>query len=279
MNIRRSLTGIGRVSRLWVVSRRWGTVGEGGHEGIVHDIDSTDPFQILGVSRYSTTEEVTGNFKKLAMVYHPDRPNGSEEKFGKLREAKDWVLQRLGEKDKDGAQEEDISSNRHEPEFTYDEETTQWEFKKGRMRMYDDYVDVGVERQRVTIWMVQAGIAICTAWVLIENFIEVWFANAVTEDSMAVEGRMFASSKRYDYEKEAETIYIRKRLKGIETNSTYIESFEADDLFSPQNTHKVRRHISWTSYFISIIETIMPTFGRWLRFLWLPDTITTVSYG
>eukprot|EP01064_Diplonema_japonicum_P000093 TRINITY_DN1005_c7_g1_i1.p1 TRINITY_DN1005_c7_g1~~TRINITY_DN1005_c7_g1_i1.p1 ORF type:complete len:276 (+),score=26.00 TRINITY_DN1005_c7_g1_i1:45-872(+) len=275
MNIRRSVLALGRISRLRT-GRRWGTVGEGGGEGIVHDIESNDPFQILGVTRFSTPAEVQNHFKKLAMQYHPDRPGGSEEKFNKLMTSKEFVLVRLGEKDE---QDVDETVTRHEPEYTYNEESTQWEYRKGKMRMYDDYVDVGVERQRVTVWLVQFGIAACTAWVLIENFIEIWFASAVAEDSMAREGRLFATGKRRDYEKEAESLYIRKKLKGVETNSTYTESFYADDLFSPQNTRKKHPMQSWTSTIISFFEYVMPTFGRWLRFLWLPDTISTVAYG
>ncbi|KAJ9444358.1 hypothetical protein DIPPA_17580 [Diplonema papillatum] len=262
-------------------ARRWQTVGEpSGAEGIVHDIESSDPFQILGVTRFSTPAEVQTHYKKLALMYHPDRPSGSEELFNKIVAAKDMVLLRLGDKTEDEVPEK---ASHHEAEYTYNEETTEWEYKKGRMRMYDDYVDVSVERQRMTIWFVQTAIGVCLAWVLIENLIEAWFTSNVVEDQMSIEGRMFAAGKRKDYEKEAEAHFIAKHMKGSEPNSTYTEAFTVEDPFAD---HKVRRQVvrwqSWTDRFITFFEWLLPTFGRWLRFVLLPDSVRgsiTRMYG
>lgn len=48
---------------------------------------SKDYYKILGVEKGATTEEVKKAFKKLAMKYHPDRPEGDEAKFKEVNEA------------------------------------------------------------------------------------------------------------------------------------------------------------------------------------------------
>lgn len=51
-----------------------------------------DYYDVLGISRSATDEEVKGAYRKLAMRWHPDRNNGSkeaEEKFKELTEAYD----------------------------------------------------------------------------------------------------------------------------------------------------------------------------------------------
>jgi curved DNA-binding protein len=51
----------------------------------------TDYYQILGVSRDATTEEIKKAYRKLAMKYHPDKAKGdkkqAEEKFKQISEA------------------------------------------------------------------------------------------------------------------------------------------------------------------------------------------------
>jgi len=57
---------------------------------------SKDYYNILGVNKEATQDEVKKAFKKLAMKYHPDRQGGDETKFKEINEA----YQVLGDKEK-----------------------------------------------------------------------------------------------------------------------------------------------------------------------------------
>ena len=218
--IRRVLPCSGRTRHFTRHSRRWAT-----EDVFVHDITSKDPFEILGVTRQSPEEEVNSNYKKLAMKYHPDRPTGSEELFNKLREAKEMVLIRLGEKIPE-SEVQGESPDRHEGEYTYNEESTEWEYKRGKFRVYDDYVDSSVERQRMGIWVVQSLLGITACWFLLENYIEEFFTQVVGEDSRHKEGRMFANSKRKEYERESESQFMISNYgRGSDSSSTYTYVF------------------------------------------------------
>ena len=46
-----------------------------------------DYYSILGVPRNASPEEIKKAYRKLAMANHPDRPDGSEEKFKQINEA------------------------------------------------------------------------------------------------------------------------------------------------------------------------------------------------
>src|SRR4029079_18684438 len=53
-----------------------------------------DFYQVLGVERTSSDDEIKKSYRKLAMTYHPDRNNGSreaEEKFKEITEAYDGL--------------------------------------------------------------------------------------------------------------------------------------------------------------------------------------------
>ena len=48
-----------------------------------------DPYNILGIPRNSTPDEIKKAYKKLALQYHPDKNKdpGAEDKFKDLQEA------------------------------------------------------------------------------------------------------------------------------------------------------------------------------------------------
>src|SRR5437763_11628401 len=51
-----------------------------------------DFYEVLGVARTSSDDEIKKAYRKLAMTYHPDRNNGSkeaEERFKEITEAYD----------------------------------------------------------------------------------------------------------------------------------------------------------------------------------------------
>jgi phage-related minor tail protein len=51
--------------------------------------------QVLGVSIGATEVEIKAAYKRMAMVWHPDRPGGSAEKMKNINEAREILLQRL----------------------------------------------------------------------------------------------------------------------------------------------------------------------------------------
>lgn len=49
--------------------------------------------QVLGVRVGATEVEIKAAYKRMAMVWHPDRPGGSAEKMKDLNEAREILLQ------------------------------------------------------------------------------------------------------------------------------------------------------------------------------------------
>lgn len=51
--------------------------------------------RVLGVRVGATEDEIKVAYRRMAMVWHPDRPGGSAEKMKELNEAKEILLQGL----------------------------------------------------------------------------------------------------------------------------------------------------------------------------------------
>ena len=51
--------------------------------------------QVLGVRVGATEAEIKAAYKRMAMVWHPDRPGGSAERMKHINEAKEILLQGL----------------------------------------------------------------------------------------------------------------------------------------------------------------------------------------
>ena len=49
-----------------------------------------NPYEVLGVSKETTTEEIRRTYRSLALKHHPDK-GGDEEKFKQLREAYEMI--------------------------------------------------------------------------------------------------------------------------------------------------------------------------------------------
>jgi DnaJ-class molecular chaperone len=57
--------------------------------------DKFDPYDILGVSRNATDDEINKAFKEKSRIYHPDRPGGGDAvKFGQCSKAKNMLVDR-----------------------------------------------------------------------------------------------------------------------------------------------------------------------------------------
>ena len=56
--------------------------------------DKKNYYEILGIERNATPDEIKAAYRKLAMKYHPDRNQGSEEaaeKFKEINEANETL--------------------------------------------------------------------------------------------------------------------------------------------------------------------------------------------
>jgi len=54
-----------------------------------YEMANFDPYEILGVSESADKKSIKSQYKKLSLVYHPDKPTGNEKLFMKLRKAYD----------------------------------------------------------------------------------------------------------------------------------------------------------------------------------------------
>lgn len=46
-----------------------------------------NPYEVLGVSRDASEEEIKTQYRRLSKKYHPDNPTGDSEKFDELQKA------------------------------------------------------------------------------------------------------------------------------------------------------------------------------------------------
>lgn len=54
-----------------------------------------NPYQILGIQRSATEEDIKKAFRRLAHIHHPDKQGGSAEMFKRISEAKDLAIKNL----------------------------------------------------------------------------------------------------------------------------------------------------------------------------------------
>ena len=50
-----------------------------------------DLYSVLGLTKTATSEDIKKAYRKLALVYHPDKTTGNEEKFKKISHAYDTL--------------------------------------------------------------------------------------------------------------------------------------------------------------------------------------------
>ncbi|CAJ1990971.1 DnaJ domain-containing protein / J24 / JDP24 [Leishmania donovani] len=66
----------------------------GGPEASPRSVRSNTLYAVLNVSHTATLEEITAAYRKLALVYHPDRPNGLQWKFQEIQRAYEVLSQK-----------------------------------------------------------------------------------------------------------------------------------------------------------------------------------------
>lgn len=66
----------------------------GGPEASPGSVRRSTLYAVLNVSHTATLEEITAAYRKLALVYHPDRPNGLQWKFQEIQRAYEVLSQK-----------------------------------------------------------------------------------------------------------------------------------------------------------------------------------------
>jgi curved DNA-binding protein CbpA len=82
-------------------------------------------YSVLGLSSTATKEEIKKAYRKLSLLHHPDRPNGSHEKFLKISEAYEALIAFEPQKTHNFYQEEKHLSYVHVHKHHYDVATKQ----------------------------------------------------------------------------------------------------------------------------------------------------------
>ena len=76
-------------------------------------------YKILGIDKNASDKEIKKAYRKLALKYHPDKPDGDEDKFKKISEAYD-ILSDKDKKDKyDKYGKDGINNNFNNPHFNF----------------------------------------------------------------------------------------------------------------------------------------------------------------
>ena len=65
---------------------RSGSTGSGARQPFGDDPSSNDPYQVLGIERNATGDEIKHAYRQLANKYHPDKVHHLGEEFKKLAE-------------------------------------------------------------------------------------------------------------------------------------------------------------------------------------------------
>jgi len=79
-------------------------------------IDMTNNFTILGLTPDATINDVKKAYKKLALIYHPDKPTGDAKKFIIIDDAYKYLLQRLGNREPIQLSEEEREERKYATE-------------------------------------------------------------------------------------------------------------------------------------------------------------------
>ena len=74
-----------------------------------------DPWKELGVSRTASDDEIKQAYRRLAKQYHPDKPDGNEEKFKRVSEAYDIIKNGGPEQPQNPFQQGGNPFQRHSP--------------------------------------------------------------------------------------------------------------------------------------------------------------------
>ena len=61
-----------------------------------------DFYEVLGISKSASPDEIKKSYRKLAMKYHPDKNAGNKDAEGKFKEVKDLAIRGDGMLMKDG---------------------------------------------------------------------------------------------------------------------------------------------------------------------------------
>merc|ERR1712159_596534 len=69
-----------------------GMPSQGSGRGPSEQIDNTSYYEMLGVDKNASENDIKKAFRKLAMKWHPDRPTGNKETFQKMQVAHDVLI-------------------------------------------------------------------------------------------------------------------------------------------------------------------------------------------